>query len=128
MLSQIRNSVFTKILWGIMGLYMLNISVDPADPNPEQIPEDLTFNDQESIIEIIIEKVLGYEDAIKEYDDYDTEDHNTKTNVKIDLATHYIVDNNLNQSFIEIKKHKFPEYTTNLTKGFQKLDIPPPKV
>lgn len=128
MLSQIRNSVFTKILWGIMGLYMLNISVDPADPNPEHIPEDLTFNDQESIIEIIIEKVLGYEDAIKEYDDYDTEDHNTKTNVKIDLATHYIVDNNLNQSFIEIKKHKFPEYTTNLTKGFQKLDIPPPKV
>ncbi|GAA3784126.1 hypothetical protein GCM10022271_15590 [Corallibacter vietnamensis] len=128
MLSQIRNSVFTKILWGIMGLYMLNISVDPADPNPEHIPEDLTFNDQESIIEIIIEKVLGYEDAIKEYDDYDTEDHNTKTNVKIDLATHYIVDNNLNQSFIEIKKHKFPEYTTNLTKGFLKLDIPPPKV
>lgn len=111
-----------------MGLYMLNISVDPADPNPEQIPEDLTFNDQESIIEIIIEKVLGYEDAITEYDDYDTEEHNTKTNVKIDLATHYIVDNNLNQSFIEIKKHKFPEYTTNLTKGFQKLDIPPPKV
>lgn len=128
MLSRIRNSVFTKILWGIIGLYLLNISIDPADPNPEHIPEDLTFNDQESIIEIVLEKVLGYEDAIKEYDDYDTEDHNTKTNVKIDLATHYIVDNNLNQSFVEIKKHKFPEYKTNLTKGFQKLDIPPPKV
>jgi len=127
-LSRIRNSVFTKILWGIIGLYLLNISIDPADPNPEHIPEDLTFNDQESIIEIVLEKVLGYEDAIKEYDDYDTEDHNTKTNVKIDLATHYIVDNNLNQSFVEIKKHKFPEYKTNLTKGFQKLDIPPPKV
>ncbi|WP_299097071.1 hypothetical protein [Winogradskyella sp.] len=128
MLSRIRNSVFTKILWGIIGLYLLNISIDPADPNPEHIPEDLTFNDQESIIEIVLEKVLGYEDAIKEYDDYDTEDHNTKTNVKIDLATHYIVNNNLNQSFVEIKKHKFPEYKTNLTKGFQKLDIPPPKV
>lgn len=128
MLSRIRNSVFTKILWGIIGLYLLNISIDPADPNPEHIPEDLTFNDQESIIEIVLEKVLGYEDAIKEYDDYDTEDHNTKTNVKIDLATHYIVDNNLNQSFVEIKKHKFPEYKINLTKGFQKLDIPPPKV
>ncbi|MDG4715339.1 hypothetical protein [Winogradskyella marincola] len=128
MLSRIRNSVFTKILWGIIGLYLLNISIDPADPNPEHIPEDLTFNDQESIIEIVLEKVLGYEDAIKEYDDYDTEDHNTKTNVKIDLATHYIVNNNLNQSFVEIKKHKFPEHKINLTKGFQKLDIPPPKV
>jgi len=87
-LSQIRNSVLTKILWALIGLHLLNISVDTADPNPEHIPEDLSINDQESIIEIVLEKVLGYEDAIKEYDDHDTEDHNKKTNVKIDLATH----------------------------------------
>ena len=59
MLSQIRNSVFTKILWGLMGLYLLNISVDTADPNPEHIPEDLSINDQESIVEIVVEKILG---------------------------------------------------------------------
>lgn len=128
MLSQIRNSVFTKILWGLIGLHLLNISVDTADPNPEHIPEDLSINDQESIIEIVLEKVLGYEDAIKEYDDHDTEDHNKKTNVKIDLTTHFIIDNNLNHSFIETTKHKFPDYTTYLRNGFQKLDIPPPKI
>ncbi len=111
-----------------MGLYLLNISVDATDPNPEHIPEDLSFNDQESIIEIVLEKVLGYEGAIKEYDDNDTENHNRKTNVKIDLTTHYIVDNNLNQSFIETTKYKFPDYSTNLTNGFQKLDFPPPKI
>ncbi len=128
MLSRIRNSVFTKILWGLIGLHLLNISVDTADPNPEHIPEDLTINDQESIIEIVLEKVLGYENAIKEYDDHDTEDHNKKTNVKIDLTTHNIVDNALNHLFIQTTRHKFPDYNTYLTNGFQKLDIPPPKI
>lgn len=128
MLSQIRNSVFTKIIWGLIGLHLLNISVDSADPNPEHIPEDLSINDQESIIEIVLEKVLGYEDAIKEYDDHDTEDHNKNTNVKIDLTTHFSIDNNLNHSFIEKTKHNFPDYNTYLRNGFQKLDIPPPKI
>lgn len=110
-----------------MGLYLLNISVDTADPNPEHIPEDLSINDQESIIEIIVEQVLGYEDAFKEYDDHDTEDHNKKTNVKIELFNSYIADCIIKQSFIENKKQKFPDYSTFLTNGFQKLDIPPPK-
>lgn len=128
MLSQIRNSVFSKILWGLMGLYLLNISVDTADPNPEHIPENLSINDQESIVEIVVEKILGYENAIEEYDDHDTEDHNKKSNVKIDLTTHSLVDNALNQSLIESTRHKFLDYNTYLTNGFQKLDIPPPKI
>ncbi|MFO7702298.1 MAG: hypothetical protein R6V37_04830 [Psychroflexus maritimus] len=128
MFSKIRNSIFTKILWGLMGLYLLNISVDTADLKPKHIPEDLSFNDQESIIEIVLEKVLGYEDAIKEYDDNDTEDHNRNTNVKIGLTTHYIVENNLNQLFTKTTKHNFPDYLTNLSSGFQKLNFPPPKI
>jgi len=127
-LSQIRNSVFSKILWGLMGLYLLNISVDTADPNPEHIPENLSINDQESIVEIVVEKILGYENAIEEYDDHDTEDHNKKSNVKIDLTTHSLVDNALNQSLIESTRHKFLDYNTYLTNGFQKLGIPPPKI
>lgn len=111
-----------------MGLYLLNISVDTADPNPEHTPEDLSINDQESIVEIVLEKVLGYEDAIKEYDDHDTADHNKKSHVKIDLTTHSIVDNPLNQSTIETTRYKFPDYKTYIKKGFQKLDIPPPKI
>jgi uncharacterized protein YlzI (FlbEa/FlbD family) len=127
-LNQIRNSVFTKILWGLMGLYLLNISVDTADPNPEHLTENLSINDQESIVEIVVEKILGYENAIKEYDDHDTEDHNKKTNIKIDLTTPTIVDNALNQSFIETTRHKFPDYNTYLTNGFQKLNFQPPKI
>lgn len=128
MFYQIQNSILTKILWGLMGLFMLNISVDIADSKPEYIPEDLSINDQESIVEIFVEKVLGYEDAFKEYDDNDTEDHTKKTNLKIDLTTNHIKEEPLNHQITVKTSKRFPEYNAFLINGFQKLDIPPPKV
>lgn len=111
-----------------MGLYMLNISVDAVDSKPNNIPEDLSINDQESIIEIIVEQVLGYEDAIKEYDDNDSEDFNKKTNLKIELIVQFIVDSSIKESIIKTTKLKFPDYNTVLKICFQNLDTPPPKV
>lgn len=111
-----------------MALYMLNISVDSADPNPNHIPEDLTFNDQESIIEIVLEKILGYEDAIKEYDDTDMEDHTGKTPVKIDLIANNNFNININLFSAYSKKGKFTDCKIYLTNGFKKLDDPPPKI
>ena len=111
-----------------MGLYLLNISVDTADPNPEHVPEDLSFNDQESIVEIVVEKVLGFEDAIKEYDDHDTEDHNKKKNVKIDLLVHAIKADKIDHNQFFERKKLFSDYEARLTKGFNELDSPPPKV
>lgn len=128
MLDRIRNSVFSKVLWGLMGLYLLNISVDTADPYSEHIPEDLSINDQESIVEIVVEQVLGYEDAFEEYDDHDSEDHSKKTVVKIDLTTHYIAAIVLDQKFTLTIRQKFPDFNTFLTEGCHKLDSPPPKI
>lgn len=112
----------------MIAIYLLNVSVDTADPHPEHISEDLTINDQESIIEIIVEQVLGYEDAIKEYDDHDTEDHNQKKNIKIDLITRYLTDNRNNHLPLEIVKQEFPDFRISLINGFHQLDTPPPKV
>lgn len=109
-----------------MGIYLLNISVDSPDPYPEYIPEDLTFNDQESIVEIVVEKILGFENAIEEYDDHDTEDHNKKNNVKIDLVVQFIVDSNNSQSVFETRNQIYPDFEACLTKGFYQLDTPPP--
>ena len=111
-----------------MGLYLLNISVDTADPNPEYIPEDLSFNDQESIVEIIIEKVLGFEDAIKEYDDHDTADHNKKKNVKIDLLVYTAKTNNYSHNQLIERKKFYPYYEARLINGFLEIASPPPKV
>jgi hypothetical protein len=127
MIGRIRNSIFTKILWGLIGLYLLNISVDPADPYPKHTPEDLSFNDQESIIEIILEKVLGYEDAVKEYDDKDTEDHKEKSNTKTHLvANNTTTQSNSHRQAIEGKK-RYPDHNSLLADGFAKIDSPPPK-
>lgn len=111
-----------------MGFYLLNISVDTADPNPEYIAEDLTYNDQESIIEIIVEKILGYENAIKEYDDNDSDSHRNKTNIKIDLIDWYTTGYIVQQPLVEKETQGFPYYNTCLTSGFQKPDTPPPQV
>ncbi len=127
MISQIRNSLFVKALWGLMGLYLLNISVDPADPFPDHIPEDLSFNDQESIIEIFFEKILGYENALEEYDDHDREDHNNKNNVKLDFIDS-LFDINDASVLIETRKQILPHFDSRLNNGFYRIDIPPPKV
>lgn len=112
----------------MMGLYLLNISVDTADPNPEHIPEDLSFNDQESIVEIIVEQVLGYENAIKEYDDHDTEDHNEKKNLKIELLVHWTSADKSAQQHLTENKDLHTYYDARLDKGFIEIDSPPPKV
>ncbi len=111
-----------------MGLYLLNISVDTPDPNPDYIPENLLINDQESIIEIVVEKILGYEDAIKEYDDNDKEDHNKNTYVKIDLIAQYHDGLSIIPSFNYTTRQKFTDPSIYLTNGFTKLDTPPPKI
>ena len=111
-----------------MGVFLLNISVDVADPKPEYIPEDLTINDQESLVEIFIEKVLGYDDFFKEYDDNDTEKQNKKANLKIEFIAQRVVDSPIKQTTIKTTKANFPDYDAYLTNGFLNLDIPPPKV
>ncbi|MEW2921113.1 hypothetical protein AB1A65_06565 [Muricauda sp. ANG21] len=111
-----------------MGLYLLNISVDSADPYPEHIPEDLSINDQESIVEILVEKVLGFENAFEEYDDNDTEDHNKKKNVKIDLLVHETKTKEHIRGQLVEKKKLFSAHEARLTNGFKKIDSPPPKV
>jgi hypothetical protein len=127
-MNQMRNSKFTKILWGLMSLYLLNISVDSADHNSQNIPKNLTINDQESIVEIFVEQVLGYENAIKEHDENHSEDHNKKTITKIDLIVPYLIDSTINQSFIKAKRQKFPAFRACLTNSINTLDPPPPKL
>lgn len=111
-----------------MGLYLLNISVDTADPNPEHFPEDLSINDQESIIEIIIEQVLGYENAIIEYDDHDNEDQRKKKNVKNDLLAHVSQILNNTNDHLTKKKTFYSDYQARLISVFLEIDSPPPKV
>jgi hypothetical protein len=55
-----------------MALHILNYSVDTPDAQPDYIPEDLTYNDMESILEVLLENVFGIQNAIAEHDENDT--------------------------------------------------------
>ncbi len=111
-----------------MGLYLLNLSVDPVDTTPHYIPEDLSVNDQESVIELIVEQLFGFENAFQEFDDHDTHEHSKKAPIKIDLMTPYKVDSEP-KVFITLKKKlQFPDLSAAVLTGFQKLDSPPPNI
>ncbi|SHH75347.1 hypothetical protein [Wenyingzhuangia marina] len=127
MIGKLRNNKFLKFICGFTGLYMLNISIDTTDPNPNYIPEDLSFNDQESIIEIVLEKVLGYEDAIEEYDDNDTENYTTKSSLKIDFIVYTNNATSLEKSFFNLCRQKFIDDKSFLTSAYLELKNPPPK-
>jgi hypothetical protein len=60
-----------------MAVHIFNCSVDTSDAQPESIPEDLSYNDMESVAELVLEKVLDIENAIAEHDENDSEDGNS---------------------------------------------------
>jgi hypothetical protein len=52
-----------------MSIYLLNISVDTTNLSLyENSPKGIEYNEQDSIVEIILEQVLDFEDIVKEID------------------------------------------------------------
>ncbi|KIX22729.1 hypothetical protein SY27_02610 [Flavobacterium sp. 316] len=128
MIDKIRNSTFYRLIWGLLALHLLNVSIDNPDPNPNHIPEDLTYNEQESIVEFVIEKLLGFENAIAEYDDPDTEEHSKKKTINIDwVVLNPVFKHNLNALYQATQK-TLPHYKEPASQAFCKIFSPPPEV
>jgi hypothetical protein len=111
-----------------MGLYILNISVDPTDTYPEYISEDLSINDQESIIEIVVEKIMGFENAITEYDDNDFENEKININFKITVFAPHLFVLTFIQPIKNAKQQNFLNFDSFILSGFCQLNTPPPKI
>lgn len=60
-----------------MALHLLNCSVDAPDVSGSWIPEDLAYNEQESVVEIVLEQMADLGDVIAEYDDDDSSDESS---------------------------------------------------
>ncbi|WP_192823561.1 hypothetical protein [Rufibacter sp. LB8] len=128
MFSFLRNSIIKKVLWGLMSLYLLNISVDANDPQPNHLPEVLTFNDQESILELVAEQLLGFENVFEEYDDHDPDDNHSKSPVKLLWVAHTVETVGIMPWAPYDRPQNFPSFTACVTAGFQTLVTPPPQV
>ena len=127
MLSKIRSCTLTRFFCGVLGLYFLNLSVDNAYPSPEQIPEFISFNDQESIIEILVEQVIGFEDYFIELEHPESETkspkHNTKTELKLNLPIWLGLLPEYIDSFNTLPTTK----EAFLRQSYPQIDPPPPK-
>jgi hypothetical protein len=107
---------------------MFNICVDAPDAYLDYVPEDLSFNEQESIVEIIVEKILGFENALAEYDENDTEAFNKKKDSRLDILFQcQTLLENLN-NHPQDQKQNYSHYLAQLAMGFLQVDSPPPKV
>lgn len=111
----------------MMSLQVLNISVDSPDLYPDCIPEDLNLNDMESIVEIVLEQVLGIEDAIPEQDDDDTTcSLLAKAGFKLSYEKQLFECDFLLNYSNRGQKHKYISYNTVYAEQFHPEIVPPP--
>ncbi|MFC6998356.1 hypothetical protein [Rufibacter roseus] len=111
-----------------MALYLFNISIDKSDTTLDPLPAELENNDIESFVELILENVLCLEDIIEEYDDTKTEEHLKKKSNRIDVFYPFKAEPEYITKSEQNSQTNLPFKLYQLTKGFSKLDIPPPKV
>lgn len=126
LIHKIKENSFNRILFGLLAFYLLNISIDLPDKFNDSVPENLAFNDQESIIEFIAEKVLGFENAFEEYDDFDNPNPKKKSNNKVEV---YKIQSFFYFTEVCFFKNSLNQYLYNnfdIISHFYTIDTPPP--
>jgi hypothetical protein len=84
----LRKHIVFRYFWAFMAFHILNCSIDTPDAQPDNISEDLSFNDIESISELVLEQIFGFDNAISEHDEHDTQDGYSFEIAKILLYFH----------------------------------------
>lgn len=121
-----KHNRFLNHFWFFMAVYFLNISIDYNDIKADYDLKTISFNEQESIIELLIEKALGFENAILENESEESEQDSFKKNFSLDkfiLSNPFEIKNNLLLVLEKEKNHhKCDCYKTTL-----EIHSPPPK-
>lgn len=126
MLQQLQNSALLKYLWGFMAFYVLNCCIDVPSHNLKK--ENLAINKQESILELIIEKFLGFDNAVAEYDDCDTDTGSLKKVITLDVFIAPSPVRELQKNYICFKKPGLTLENHKSLTAFYEIHSPPPEV
>ena len=128
MLNLIRQNIKFRFFCAFMALYLLNCSVDTCDFNSNFEVEILSVNDQESIIELIVEKVLGYQNAIPEIDDCDSDNHTIlKKTVALDFFTLPFFNINIISAECKLETKTTCFNNSSPLKTYLEIHSPPPE-
>lgn len=116
----IRNHIISKALCVLMAFHIFNCSVDMPDAQPDSIAEDLSFNDMESVVEIVLEECLNIKDAVAEHDEPDDD---LPMDVKLAKSFYFqnsypgfliSIEKNIENSVPSYKEIFFNEYITDI--------------
>lgn len=120
----IREHTIFKVLWFVMALHILNCSVDMPDTKSDNISENSSCNDMESIVEIILEQVLGIDNAIAEFDEQDSDSYKDNIELCDDYCSaHQSFKLNYNFNFSQATVF---HYTEQYSGQFHSEITPPP--
>ncbi len=122
-----KHIILLRLFWFLMGIHVLNFSIDSPDNHSDDIPEDLSYNDMESFFEIFVENFLGYEDAVEEHDEDDTDAGGSVDISKIVFFSdfQYIQTSHFKNRYLYTIS-KITPYQDNLFIKFHPEIIPPP--
>ncbi len=120
----LRKSVFRSGMLVLMTLQLINISINVADPSP--VVEDLSINEIESCVELVVEVILGREDAISETNDHDHSTHRT-TNLLQLFAGNFSLIAMQNDFSVASTKHE-SQYIFSCTSIDYPIVSPPPRI
>lgn len=123
----LRNNIISRIFCFLLALHIFNVSVDMPDAQPDYVSEDLTFNDQESFVELVLEKVLGIDNAVVEYDEAD-ETNSQNFEMSKDLKLYNQCAQNIVFQLHTIEIVNIPFYKeSSLAEYFREIQPRPPR-
>ncbi|TDB61815.1 hypothetical protein [Arundinibacter roseus] len=127
MIRAIQNSRFVRGLWGFLCLYMLNCSIDTPISPTDYPSNHLGFNEQESVMEVILEHILGFDTAVPDYDSDDSEKE-TPQKKSFSIPVFFIpILSLLFKSEQILKKSEFSWFLINQPRNpFFEIHSPPP--
>jgi hypothetical protein len=121
-----RSSFYKQICCFALAIHLLNFSVDPKDSAPNYVPENLSFNDIESIAEFFCEEVFGFTNAFDESDEGDPESETVASS----FTTFFFISSSLDVKPIFITSPHI-RYLIKDSTGFDlfesEITIPPPR-
>ncbi len=106
--------------------YLLNFSIDSQDPYPDDVAENLAFNDIESVYEFFTEALMGIEDAVEEHEERDMEEGGSFSYAKF-LCTANAPFGFETRHFIELNTQRQISPFARLKPNFSRNIAPPPE-
>ena len=123
----ILNLGFSRVLVIAFAAYLLNFSIDSQDPYPDDVAENLAFNDIESVYEFFTETLMGIEDAVKEHEERDMDEGGIFSYSKFFYSSNTAFCLQI-QHYVELSALVLVPTTVHLKHNFLRNINPPPEV